>query len=72
MFSFDMGSFPARNPEAVIDAFRQAFAPSVHDVALVIKVPAQSYLCGRHAAVARALPVIRASGWSGHHHDRGN
>lgn len=54
MFSFDMGSFPARkNPEAVIDAFRQAFAPSVHDVALVIK-------CQRGHTCAAAYAQLHA------------
>jgi len=38
LFSFDFNSFTSRkNPEAVIAAFRQAFAPTRRDVGLVIK-----------------------------------
>lgn len=55
MFSFDMGSFPARkNPHAVIDAFCQAFPPSVPDVALVIK-------CQRGHTFPAAYERLRAS-----------
>jgi len=38
MFSFDFGSYPARkNPEAVVRAFRLAFAPERRDVRLLLK-----------------------------------